>query len=140
MKIKVKIENQEFEVSIADIHARPVIAEVDGERIEVMPADQAPASAQSIPLSQGMTTPAAMPAPATQAAGSLTVNAPLPGVIVSIEVKAGDQVKPGQTLLTLEAMKMKNAIRATREAVIAEVHVANTDQVQHGQLLVTYQA
>jgi biotin carboxyl carrier protein len=70
----------------------------------------------------------------------LTVTAPLPGVIISIDVKAGDVVKRGQSLLTLEAMKMKNAIRSTREGTIAEVHVANGDQVQHGQLLVSFKA
>ena len=141
MKIQVKIEEQVFEVSIEDVHARPVIATVGGERFEVwpesQPAETTPGVTQGLKIAPLATTTIA---PSPQAGGSLAVSAPLPGVIVGIEVKAGDAVKPGQALITLEAMKMKNAIRATRDAIVAEVHVANGDQVQHGQLLITYQA
>jgi biotin carboxyl carrier protein len=47
-------------------------------------------------------------------------------------------VEYGQDLLTLEAMKMKNAIRATRAGTIAAVHVNVGDQVQHGQVLLEF--
>jgi len=60
-------------------------------------------------------------------------------VIVAIEVKPGDAVKAGQPLCTLEAMKMKNVIRAGRDGTIAEVHIKVGDQVQHNQLMFTYE-
>ncbi|HCU57729.1 MAG TPA: acetyl-CoA carboxylase biotin carboxyl carrier protein subunit, partial [Anaerolineaceae bacterium] len=66
------------------------------------------------------------------------VSAPLPGVIVAILVKPGDKVSRGQELCTLEAMKMKNAIRSSREGTIASVDVAVGDQVSHGQVLMTF--
>jgi glutaconyl-CoA/methylmalonyl-CoA decarboxylase subunit gamma len=67
------------------------------------------------------------------------VTSPLPGVIVTILVKPGDTVSHGDELCTLEAMKMKNAIRANREGTIETVAVQVGDQVSHGQLLLTYQ-
>jgi biotin carboxyl carrier protein len=141
MKIQVKIDEQVFEVEIEDVQARPVIAVVDGEQFEVWPEAAAAEAARSMPVVRG-SAPVVAPvvaAPAASAGNALTVTAPLPGVI-SIDVKAGDVVKHGQSLLTLEAMKMKNAIRSTREGTIAEVHVASGDQVNHGQLLVSFKA
>jgi len=143
MKIQVKIDEQVFEVEIEDVHARLVIAMVDGEQFEVWPEETAPEVGKTTPVvrtSAPMVTKTTSPAPATSAANAMTVTSPLPGVIISIDVKAGDVVKHGQSLLTLEAMKMKNAIRSTREGTIAEVHVANGDQVNHGQLLVSFKA
>jgi biotin carboxyl carrier protein len=67
------------------------------------------------------------------------VRSPLPGVIVEIKVKPGDVVKNGNPLCTLEAMKMKNVIRAGRDGSIAEVHIKTGDQVQHNQLMFTYE-
>jgi len=55
-----------------------------------------------------------------------------------VAVKPGDAIKAGQELLTLEAMKMKNAIRSNRDGVIASVLVAVGDHVKHGQPLVEF--
>ena len=142
MKIQVKIEEQVFEVEIEDLHARPVIAVVDGEHFEVWPEENAAEAARSMPVVRG-SAPVMAPVaavPAASAGNALIVKSPLPGVIISIDVKAGDVVKHGQALCTLEAMKMKNAIRSTREGTIAEVHVTVGDQVNHGQVLVSFKA
>ena len=66
------------------------------------------------------------------------VKAPLPGVIDSIKVKAGDKVKYGQELVVIEAMKMKNSIKATKECTITKVCVAVGDHVPHGAALVEF--
>lgn len=68
------------------------------------------------------------------------MRAPLPGTIVAIEVREGDKVKAGQELLTLEAMKMKNAIRSDRDGEIAKINVAVGDLVKHNEPLVTFKA
>ncbi|MDY0098319.1 MAG: biotin/lipoyl-containing protein [Bacteroidales bacterium] len=52
------------------------------------------------------------------------IRSPLPGIIVNIFVKSGDEVKKGQTLFSLEAMKMENEIKAERDGVIVKVNVA----------------
>jgi acetyl/propionyl-CoA carboxylase alpha subunit len=67
-------------------------------------------------------------------AGSL--HAPMPGSVVSIAVSVGDQVRKGQTLMVLEAMKMEHPIGSPEDGVVTEVKVAAGDQVEKGTLLV----
>lgn len=139
MKIEVQIDNQNYTVEIEDIHARPVIAKVQGEKFEVWPetSDETQAAAPSISVPDAGPVSSALDAP-TDTSGGREVISPLPGVIVAILVKAGDSVSRGQELCTLEAMKMKNAIRSNRDGVIDTVGVNVGDQVNHGQVLITY--
>ncbi|MBN1669263.1 MAG: hypothetical protein JW862_19375 [Anaerolineales bacterium] len=138
MKITVKIDGRTFVVEIGDLQSRPVIAMVDGERFEVWPEGQPALDVAGVPA------PAlGISAPVGKLGGNgngdpQKVGAPIPGVIISIAVQAGDTVKTGQELCVLEAMKMKNVIRATREGKIAAVKVAVGQHVQHGDVLVTY--
>ncbi len=66
------------------------------------------------------------------------VGAPMPGVIGSVAVKAGQSVKAGDGLLTIEAMKMESSLNAERDAVIETVHVVPGDQIDAKDLLITY--
>ena len=63
----------------------------------------------------------------------------MPGVVLSVEVAPGMAVSRGQTLLVLEAMKMKNDLMAETDGVVARVAVAAGDQVRHGDLLVEFE-
>jgi biotin carboxyl carrier protein len=63
------------------------------------------------------------------------LTAPMPGVILDIAVKPGDKVAYGGMLCALEAMKMKNAIRANHELVIASVEVQEGQKVAYGDVL-----
>jgi biotin carboxyl carrier protein len=65
--------------------------------------------------------------------------APLPGLVLSCEVKAGDRVTRGQTVLVLEAMKMKNDITAPADATVVRVLVKTGDQVMHGTPLIEFE-
>ena len=67
------------------------------------------------------------------------VTAPLPGKIVQVLVEPGSNVKKGDTLLILEAMKMEHAITASRDAVIADIPFATGEQVTEGTELVTFE-
>jgi len=58
-----------------------------------------------------------------------TVTAPLPGEIINIDCKLGDEVKKGQKLMILEAMKMENTIPAPRDGIIIEIKVNKGDTV-----------
>lgn len=142
MKIQVVIDGQTYAVDIEDIHARPVIATVQGDRFEVWPESEKEQEtpgvafpAYSVPESDLASSPMAAPA---KPSGGRDVLSPLPGVIVAILAKPGQAVSHGQELCTLEAMKMKNAIRANRDGTIAAVEVSVGDQVGHGQVLMTY--
>ena len=69
--------------------------------------------------------------------GEAQITAPIPGLIVKVEVKEGDHVTAGQPVVILEAMKMENEIRAPREGEIRAVHVAPGQSVEQGAVLIT---
>ena len=140
MIIKVEIEGKVYNVTIKDVHSNPVLAEVDGKVYQVFPEVQGPAVVPAVTTQPAPVPVAAPAAPAPSAGNGLTLNAPLPGVIVTIDIQAGDTVKSGQQVCTLEAMKMKNAIRSDRDGVIAQVNVNPGDLVKHNQPLFTFQA
>ena len=140
MIIKVEIEGKVYNVTIKDVHSNPVLAEVDGKVYRVFPEVQGPAVVPAVTTQPAPVPVAAPAAPAPSAGNGLTLNAPLPGVIVAIDVQPGDMVKSGQQVCTLEAMKMKNAIRSDRDGVIAQVNVNAGDLVKHNQPMFTFQA
>lgn len=140
MMIKVEIEGKVYNVSIKDLHSNPVLAEVDGKVYQVFPESQGPVVVPAVTTQSAPAPVAASAAPAPTAGTGLTLNAPLPGVIVSIDVQAGQAVKSGQQVCTLEAMKMKNVIRSDRDGVIAQVNVNAGDLVKHNQPMFTFQA
>ena len=83
--------------------------------------------------------PAAAPAPAPAAkpaAGASTVQAPLPGTVSKILVKPGQQVKAGDTVLIMEAMKMANDITAETDGTVKNILVQEGAQVQNGDALI----
>jgi biotin carboxyl carrier protein len=137
MKYTVRIAGSTYEVEIEDIHARPVIAHVDGERFEVHPEDQTKLDALNVAkefLTQNMSKLAVSPS-----GGMNQLIAPLPGTIVDIFVKNGEDVEAGHVVLIIEAMKMKNSIRSTRSGKIAEVLVTVGQTVAHKQALVRFE-
>ena len=79
----------------------------------------------------------AAPAAAPAAAGSVPVNAPMPGTILDIKVKAGAAVKAGDVVMILEAMKMENEISAPQDGTIASIDVRKGDTVNSGDVLYT---
>lgn len=75
--------------------------------------------------------------PQAAPAGGYQVKAPLPGVVVGLNVKVGDTVKAADTVVMLEAMKMENAIHAGRDGKVASVNVAQGEAVLEGAVLIT---
>ena len=144
MKIRVKIQDKTFTVKIGDIHARPIQAEVDGEIFEVWPQEAfIPPNASRTAPPAPQVTHTASPSESTTAQiqptkSSKHIAAPIPGVIVEIAVKVGEQVAHGQELCTLEAMKMKNSIRANREGKIKKVLIKVGDHVHQSQVLMEF--
>ena len=83
--------------------------------------------------------PAATPCAAgARRGGASALNAPMPGVILELHVKAGDKVERGQQIAVLDAMKMHNFIGAPRAGTIAEVCVAAGQAVGHGDAIVRF--
>ena len=74
------------------------------------------------------------------AAGPAPVKAPMPGLVVKVEVEPGDRVRKGQGIVIVEAMKMENELRADTDATVAAVHVTPGQAVERDQILVIFQA
>src|SRR5690606_4802134 len=67
-----------------------------------------------------------------------TVKAPMPGLIVEMKIKEGDEVKQNEPLLVLEAMKMENVIKSPGEGIVKRIHVAKGESVEKNQILVEF--
>ena len=137
MKYLVKVDDKTFEVEIEDINARPVVTRVDGERFEIYPKNGTGSE------EGGQAKGIAAPALPVRGAHNLNLHgnemvAPLPGVVTEVFVKAGELIEAGQVVLVIEAMKMKNGIRAVRGGRIGEVLVQAGQTVAHKQGLLRF--
>lgn len=98
----------------------------------------APVSAEPAPAAKSAPAPAAKPASsAAVPEGATTIEAPMPGNIWKVEVVEGQEVKTGDLLLILEAMKMENEILAPVDGVVASIHVAQGAVVNGGDVLIS---
>jgi biotin carboxyl carrier protein len=79
----------------------------------------------------------AAPVPVSAAGGGDGVMSPLAAVVVSIDVAIGARVEIGQTVVTLEAMKMNTIVSALTSGTVTAIHVAAGDAVEEGQVMVT---
>lgn len=66
------------------------------------------------------------------------LKAPMPGLVLDVFVKAGQEIEEGQELMILEAMKMENAIKSPQAGTIASVHADKLDKVEKNQLLIMF--
>ncbi len=67
--------------------------------------------------------------------GRVIIQSPMPGMVIDIPVKEGEEVKKGQVLVILESMKMQNELTAPRDGVIARIQAAINDNVERKQPL-----
>ncbi len=67
------------------------------------------------------------------------IKAPMPGLILEVNVKNGQEVKEDDALLILEAMKMENVLTAPRDGIIKSISASKGDAVEKNQLLITLQ-
>ena len=107
--------------------------------VEEGTSSAAPVASAPAPAPAAAPAPQAAPkaAPAPAAAGSVKVDAPMPGNILDVKVSNGTAVKAGQVLVILEAMKMENEIVAPQDGTVASINVAKSDSVEAGQTIVT---
>ena len=100
-------------------------APVQAAPVQSAPAEPAPApQAQSAPVVQ-----------AAPSVGGTEINAPMPGLVLRFNVKAGDTVKKDQVLMVMEAMKMENEIYSPCDGTVQQIFVNQGDQLQSGAKL-----
>jgi biotin carboxyl carrier protein len=139
---KYKINGNLYNVVIGDIEENIAHVEVNGTHYTVEMEKKPKAAPAPKPVVRPAAKPAAAPAAAAPvakpAAGGAKsgVKSPLPGVILDIKVNVGDEVKKGQTIIILEAMKMENSINADKDGKIAAINVSKGESVLEGTDLI----
>ena len=140
---KFKINGKDYEVAVNGIEGKNADVTVNGVKYSVEMENAAPVAApvQAAPATAAAApSPAAAPAPAAapKASGAgKDVVSPLPGVVISVDVKVGDAVKRGQKVAVIEAMKMENEILAECDGTVSAVHVYKGDSVLEDAKIVT---
>ncbi len=146
-KYSLKINGNQYEVKIDDINEASTLAhvtvngtkynvEIEGGKATGAKKPAVAPAPQATGLSVTPKTPIASKPVAAPAATGAKVTCPLPGTVISINVKEGDTVAAGQTLLVLEAMKMENNIDAERGGVVKQILVAAGATVMEGDVLI----
>ena len=134
---KYKINGNLYNVVIGDIEENIAHVEVNGTHYTVEMEKKPKAAPAPKPVVRPAAKPAAAPVARPAAGGAKSgVKSPLPGVILDIKVNVGDEVKKGQTLIILEAMKMENSINADKDGKIAAINVSKGESVLEGTDLV----
>ena len=124
---KVCVNGNEYEVTVEEMQPGETARAAAAPATSAAPATPA--------------TPATSAAPATPAApvasGATTISAPMPGTILSVNIKVGDTVQAGQVLFILEAMKMENEIMAPAGGTVTAVAATKGASVNSGDMLCT---
>ena len=145
-KFEYKVQGVDYEVEIEEMEGNIAKVSVNGIPFEVelkQPINPAkaitrPKVVAPVAAAAPAPAPAARPAaPAAPAGAGAAVKAPLPGTISSINVKVGDKVNVGDTVLVLEAMKMQNNIEAESTGTVTSIAVNVGDSVMEGAVLIT---
>lgn len=144
-EFSIVIDGQTYFVKVTELAGGELEVELDGSIHRVSMAEVAGKDNLSQTLG---TTKIAVPATAvpipptrrTTAGGENHLAAPMPGDIVQILVKPGDQVCIGQELCVLEAMKMKNILRSSRDGVVESIEVTLGQSVKFGDVLVRFKS
>ncbi|MDD5825937.1 MAG: biotin/lipoyl-binding protein [Prevotellaceae bacterium] len=145
-KFEYKVQGVDYEVEIEEMEGNIAKVSVNGIPFEVelkQPINPAkaitrPKVVAPVAAAAPAPAPAARPAaPAAPAGSGAAVKAPLPGTISSINVKVGDKVNVGDTVLVLEAMKMQNNIEAENSGTVTSILVNQGDSVMEGATLLT---
>ena len=145
---KYKVNGAQYDVTINEIQGQLAKVVVNGIPFDVemqnsqlsednlpdVTTTAAPAAAPATPVAAA---PAATEAAPSGAGEGTPVKAPLPGVVTKINVSVGQQVKKGENVLVLEAMKMENNITAEADGTVSGIAVKAGDSVLEGAVLLT---
>jgi biotin carboxyl carrier protein len=145
-RVKVTVNGKPYLVEVGDLSASPVSVSVNGNpylvdieaaEVEVTTSEEPAVALETV--ARPTSAPEKAPVPTSPAGPRVeAVRAPMPGNVLGISVKPGDSVSFRQVLCSLEAMKMKNAIRSPRDGIIASVEVSEGQAVAHGDALFTF--
>lgn len=132
---KFTVNGNKYEVEILDIDGNMATIEVNGTTYNVEIHHEVPKLKPIQPVTTQKSVRAAVPVSRGGEKG-VTVKAPLPGVIIQVHVRPGDEVTAGQTLCTLETMKMENAIKSETSGKVTRVNISQGQSVLQDEVLI----
>ena len=136
----LKINGKEYSVCVDSVKGDHAEVTVNGKKYEVeISRPKAQIEIPSRPVQSASEEPAPFRSPSRRKVGSagMTVESPLDGNIISVNVKVGDTVRSGQAVAILEAMKMENEIQAEYDGTVTAVNIAKGDHVSVGESIIT---
>ncbi len=123
-EFKYTIDGKEYHVAIGGVSDDYVAdVTVNGETFQVQMEKPEEPEKKKVELDKPVEEASDDAAPAAQVNAANAVKAPLPGTITSIEVAVGQEVKAGDTVVVLEAMKMQNSIEAEKDGKVTAIAV-----------------
>ena len=123
-ELVVKVDGKEYKVFVEETEQGKILVHCGGDVYEVETKKDAEPSVIERLQKKG-----------TAEEGKLEITSPLPGIVYEVKVKEGSDVKQGQSLFTLMAMKMENDITAPRDCIVKEIKVKKDDNVNRGDVL-----
>ena len=141
-KFKFKINGNQYNAEVLSVEDNIAEVEINGTKYTVevdktMQPVKTPKLVRSISVPSTDSHPAiAKTASPSAPKGAGTIKSPLPGAILELFVKEGDEVKIGQRLLILEAMKMENNIEADKAGTVVSIVKNKGDSVMEGDVLI----
>lgn len=134
---KYIIDGKEYQVEITDVVDNKAQVTVNGNDFQVEMEAQPEAEKKTVtPLPQTDEKVETEPSTTGQVNTEQAIKAPLPGVITEIKVSVGDQVKAGDTVVVLEAMKMANNIEAEKDGTVTAICIKQGESVMEDTPLV----
>ena len=136
----MKMENNvaaEADGTVKAVYVEPGKTVMQDDKLLDLETAAVAAAPAPAPKAEAPEAPKAAPAPkaADVPAGGYKVTSPLPGSVIKVLVQEGQDVKKGDTLLTLESMKMENAIMADRDGKVTKIAVTAGQNVMQEDLL-----
>ena len=138
-KFKFTIHGNNYDVEVLNFDDNIANVEVNGTKYAVEVHREMRQTKTPILVRQEVPSPRRSETKIKKTLGTSAIKAPLPGNIMQVFIKAGDEVKKGDKLLIYEAMKMENSILAEKDGQISSVKVQPGDSIIEGDVLIEMQ-
>jgi len=126
--MKIRVEGKWYFVEVEDLSTDPAVVLVDGQKFEVKLEDIGSLIEEE-----------KLPVENIAESGSMSnrseFRSPMPGTVITILVKIGEDVKVGQDLIVLESMKMQQTLKADDKGIVTDITVSEGDQILDGDLI-----
>ena len=121
--LKVKVGDKWFDVEVLEFSANKAVFLVDGEQITVTPSMVEPGRDQNKDLSS------------IDTVVPKSFTAPMPGTVIEVLVKVGQQISSGDEVCILESMKMQQVLRSEVSGIVKSIEVSEGEQILDGHVI-----